>query len=178
MIPLRIWLASAFCFHSAYAQESPHYVPDKRDFLTTILELGKSKSYDLELMTKLTGAALEPKEISAAFWRNCAFSPSKIPTFTYASYCYRIDESGRYQSAIRFGLNEKLLCITLDDLESILGRPSRYHTVAEQRHPGRTGPGYITGAAYEHATRPRAYFSLSTSSYCVTDVAHSSYRKQ
>lgn len=181
LLPIMLVLGLA-CGQVQPRPEGPELEPvhsDKRALLTTISRLGASQSQDIDLMRKVTRVTFAPKEIPDAFWRNCEFVGyfPQAPTLINGQYCYRIDENGRYQSAVRLTFNQKALCITIEDLESILGKPTRYHTVAEAIHPGHSGPGYITGVTYQYPTSPRTHFSISTTTYCVSDVSISSYQK-
>ena len=183
---VRISLLALLALPLACAQTQPqtaisndgHPAAGKRELLNAMARLGTSQSQDTELILKITGVTVTPKEIPGAFWRNCGFVAHfpQVQTILNGRFCYRTDEHGRYQSATRFTFNQKVLCITIEDLQSLLGNPTRWHTVAEAIHPGRSGPGYITGLTYQYS-KYRFHFSISTSTYCATAVYHSSYQK-
>jgi len=152
---------------------------DKRKFLLGIPLLGKSLDQDVEVLRKLTGHQFDPKPQKGAFpggekrYQETAPLFKTSPMLINGSYSYRVDDKGRFHSSTGLVFDAKAVCITVEDLASTYGPPTRIVSVGETRHGKGLGPSYVSSAIYYYSSGGRAVFAFSTA-VCANDLTHSS----
>ena len=155
---------------------------DKRKFLLGISMLGKSVEQDIELLRKMTGHTFQFKEdglpLTNGSTRFRAIAPlsKNSPMLIGGGYSYTVAPDGTINSmSTDFVFNKKIECITVEDLESAYGRPTRIVSAAEAARKA-TGPSYVWNVIYDHPGGTRSVFFFGTA-LCSNDVVHSSIQK-
>jgi len=155
---------------------------DKRKFLlgTGTYVLGRSVAEDIELLRKLTGHTFQPTEERDKFPNGERQLSSTAPLFKYSpmfingTYWYRVPVGGTYHSAYSIAFNTKNVCITVQDLEEVLGVPTRVVRRDEVRGKG-LGPSDVWQVFYDTPSGGRSIFAFTTA-ICANDLSHSSIR--
>lgn len=154
---------------------------DKRKFLAGLSMLGKSVEQDVEILRKMTGHTFNPKPMQGRFpdgerrFRETAPLFKNSPMFISGTYWYRIYEGNRFHSSVGIVFDQKAECISAQDLEAVLGAPTRVISAKEAAGKG-LGPSPIWTIIYVYPTGGSSVFAFSTS-LCANDVTFSSLRK-
>ncbi|MGH8619315.1 MAG: hypothetical protein ACREUW_16615 [Burkholderiales bacterium] len=154
---------------------------DKRRLLLGVSMLGESIEQDIEVLRQMTGHIFEPKQTEGSLpdggkqYRSFAPYFKASPLLKYGRYEYRIYADGRYRPAMSLDFNQEAVCYRMEDLESILGAPTRVRYAAEI--PNKlTGPSPIWAAIYEYPSGAWSVFSFATA-VCSSSVSYFSIKK-
>ena len=154
---------------------------NKRKFLIGISMLGKSVERDIEILRKITGYTFQPDKgegllLSDGSRRFSAFAPQfkDNPMLVNGRYSYTVASNGVVHSNASFVLNKEIACIKTDEVESVLGLPTRIITKQEARRKG-LGPSDVWHLVYDYPPATRVYFAFVTG-LCVNDITQTSNR--
>ena len=96
------------------------------------------------------------------------------------TYTYTVAPDGAVNSYIRFVFNTKIDCISVADLESVYGKPTRIETGPESFPPGRGPGGFapsdLKNVIYDFSTGGHAVFVAYASGPCVSNAVRTSVR--
>ena len=147
---------------------------DKWDVLRALPTLGQSLQSDIRILHRITGYTFDPGQPDVLpngekRYRQVAPLFKTNPIFINGSIEYRLDQAGKYCAWLGLVFNQKNVCITTQDIESILGNP----TVIDRKggtHGRGLGPSDIWSVVYVHSHGRRSIFAFSTS-LCLNDLS-------
>jgi len=148
---------------------------DKRKFLLGVSMLGKSVARDIEILREITGHTFEPKEEKGSMpdgakqFRSYALHFKDSSLLINGRYEYRIHPDAGYLPGVSLSFNTKAVCYRVEDLEAVLGRPTRIVSAGEISAKG-SGPSYVWNVIYDHAWGVRSIFAFATAS-CASYVS-------
>ncbi len=159
---------------------------DKRKFLLAASMLGRSAMRDIELLSTMTGAKVEPKPDKAPSFQGVEktfqtliplIANDRVPGST--SYVYGFTARGDYVPSLAVYLQKEFACIRVEDLNAALGPPERVLTKHPSPHAIKTGPIDVWSIRYVLSGGHYAtfYFDTQECAGSLSVNSASNYRK-